>query len=145
MKPLAKASTHKLKVWKNICVDFMKAYQQKKVDEMISLCHPESTVWFKPLGDQGKGKVHEFGKVLWSNLIECFPNLDNTVHSIISEDVMIKCVVSIRGTQDKDFAGIENKGGSFDADHIFVFEMEDQKIKHVDVTWDHEDFITQLS
>jgi hypothetical protein len=146
MKALKKTSTQNLQIWKNICVDFMNAYQQKNVSKMVSLCGAESTIWFKPLGDNGKGKAHELGKGLWSDLTECFPDLDNTVHSIISEGGVINCVVSIRGTQELDFAGIPNKGGFFDSEHIFVFELdEDHKIKHLVIDWDHEDFVKQLS
>lgn len=147
MKPLEKVvPTQPLHLHKNICIDFMKAYQDQKVADMLRLCSSKSTIWFKPLGDTGKGKIHELGKGLWTTLIECFPDIDNTVHSIISDRGKIKCVVSIRGTQEKDFAGISSKGGSFDCEHIFVFTMEsNQKIKHLDVEWDHTDFVKQLS
>jgi hypothetical protein len=147
MKPLEKVSLkHPLQLHKNICVDFMKAYQDQKVEEMVRLCGSKSTIWFKPLGDSGKGKIHELGKGLWTTLIDCFPNIDNTVHSIISESGKIKCVVSIRGTQEKDFAGIQSQGGSFDSEHIFVFRLnEKENIQHIDIEWDHADFVSQLS
>lgn len=146
MEPLKAESQQNLQIWKNICVEFMSAYQDQQVDQMISLCGPESTVWFKPLGDQGKGKIHEFGRSLWTALIESFPDIDNTVHSISSENGMIRCIVSIRGTQEKDFAGIANKGSSFDSEHIFIFQLDDlHKIRHLDIDWDHADFVKQLS
>ncbi len=139
-------TSHHLTLEKNICVDFMKAYQEQHIDQMISLCDPLSTVSFGPLGDEGKGKIHELGRGLWTMLTECFPNLDNTVHSLVAEEGKIKCIVSIRGTQVKDFAGIINKGCTFDSEHIFVFELDEvQKIKHLDIQWDHPDFVKQLS
>jgi predicted ester cyclase len=147
MKPLKKSPPQSiLQVNKHICVDFIKAYQDQKVDKMISLCDPESTIWFKPLGDHGQGKIHQLGKDLWTTLIKSFPDIDNTVHSIVAEDGQIKCVVSIRGTQTQDFAGIISQGGSFDSEHIFVFELDDHsKIKHLDIDWDHAAFVRQLS
>ena len=50
---------------KNACVEFMFAYQQKNIDKMMSLCDPEGTVYFTPLGDSGKGKIGELGKAIW--------------------------------------------------------------------------------
>lgn len=147
MKPLKQPTQQTvLQVNKHICVEFMKAYQEQKVDKMISFCDPESTISFKPLGGNGKGKIHDLGKGLWSTLVECFPDIDNTVHSLVAEDGKIKCTVSIRGTQSQDFAGIISKGGSFDSEHIFVFELDaGNKIKHLDIDWDHADFVKQLS
>ena len=146
MKPQTKShGSTRLQSLKNTCVDFMKAYQDRKVGEMISLCSRDATIWFKPLGGDGQGTVHELGKNLWTTLIDCFPDINNTVHSISSEGDQIRCIVSIRGTQVKDFAGIRNKNLSFDSEHIFVFKINDDKqIGHIDITWDHSDFIKQL-
>ncbi len=146
MKPLEQTTTPNFKIWKNICVDFMKAYQDQDVAQMIALCDPQSTVWFKPLGNDGKGKIHELGKGLWSALIDSFPDIDNTVHSISVENENILCAVSIRGTQVKDFAGIVSKGCSFDSEHIFIFQLDDhQSIQYLEISWDHQDFVAQLT
>jgi hypothetical protein len=131
---------------KNACVHFMFAYQKKDVMLMLSFCDPEGEVNFKPLGESGKGKIGELGKVLWSLLIDCFPDIDNTVDAIVSEGENVRCQVLISGTQAKDFAGIENKGKHFDSDHIFIFHLnEHNKIDHVRIEWNHEDFLRQLS
>ena len=135
-----------LQLHKNICVDFMKAYQDQEVDRMIALCDADCTVYFQPLGVDGKGKVHELGRSIWTNLIECFPDLDNTVHSMTSTDGAIHCRVSIRGSQSKPFFGIPSQGGHFDSEHIFVFRLNDHReIEHLLVNWDHDDFVRQLS
>ena len=82
---------------------------------------------------------------MWNYLIDCFPDLDNTVHSVSHEEGKIVAKVSIRGTQAKDFAGITSKNLSFDSEHIFVFTLnESNEIRHIDVTWDHADFQRQL-
>ena len=131
---------------KNACVEFIFAYQQKNIDKMMLLCNPNGNVHFTPLGDSGKGKIGELGKGLWCSLIECFPDIDNTLDAAIAEEEnTVRCQVVIRGTQAKDFAGITNKGKHFDSDHIFIFHLNDaNKIDSITITWDHADFQRQL-
>ncbi len=139
------AMQHELSL-KNACVEFMFAYQQKNIDKMLSLCNADGIVEFVPLGDAGTGKIGELGKGIWTALIDCFPDIDNTLDAAVAEDEStIRCQVVIRGTQAKDFAGIESKGKNFDSDHIFVFRFSyDNIIEHITVTWDHSDFMKQL-
>jgi Cu2+-containing amine oxidase len=131
---------------KNACVNFMFAYQQRYVDKMLSFCDPEGEVYFKPLGDAGKGKIGELGKAIWTALIDCFPDIDNTVDATVAEEEdSVRCQVVIRGTQAKDFAGIVSKGKKFDSDHIFIFRLNNAgKIDRIEISWDHEDFQRQL-
>ncbi len=131
---------------KNACIDFMFAYQQKDVEKMLSLCGPEGTVHFKPLGDAGKGKIYELGKGIWSALIDCFPDIDNTLDAAVAEgENSVRCQVMIRGTQEKDFGDIPNKGGHFDSDHIFIFRLSPgNKITDIQISWDHNDLKKQL-
>src|SRR5215831_15834664 len=120
---------------KNACVSFMFAYQQRNVDKMLSFCDASGDVIFKPLGEQGKGKIVELGKAIWTLLIDCFPDLDNTVDAAIAEDgESVRCQVMIRGTQAKDFAGIINRGKQFDSDHIFIFRLNPSgKINRIEI------------
>ncbi|HEY0680667.1 MAG TPA: nuclear transport factor 2 family protein [Chitinophagaceae bacterium] len=131
---------------KNACVEFMFAYQQKNIDKMIGFCDPEGEVWFQPLGDAGKGKIGELGRAIWTSLIDCFPDIDNTVDAAVAEDgESVRCQVVITGTQAKDFAGIVNKGKKFDSDHIFIFHLNaENKIDRIHISWDHQDFQRQL-
>ena len=133
---------------KNACVEFMFAYQQRNVEKMLSYCDPEGAVYFQPMGDPGKGKIGELGKAIWSLLIQCFPDIDNTVDAAVAEtgeQGTVRCQVVIRGTQAKDFADIPNKGLSFESDHIFIFHLNnDNKIDSIKVTWDHSDLKKQL-
>lgn len=131
---------------KNACVSFMFAYQQRAVEKMLGFCDPEGEIFFKPLGDAGKGKIGELGKNIWTALIDCFPDIDNTVDAAIAEDGdSVRCQVVIRGTQEKDFADIPNKGNHFDSDHIFIFHLNKAgKIDHIEVEWDHADLKRQL-
>jgi hypothetical protein len=131
---------------KNACVSFMFAYQQRAVDKMLSFCNTEGEIFFKPLGESGKGKIGELGKGIWTSLIDCFPDIDNTVDAAIAEDGdAVRCQVVIRGTQAKDFADITNKGKHFDSDHIFIFHLDEAgKIDRIEVEWDHTDLKRQL-
>lgn len=131
---------------KNACVNFMFAYQQRNVDKMLSYCNPNGEVLFKPLGDAGKGKIGELGRAIWTSLIDCFPDIDNTVDATVAEEEdSVRCQVVIRGTQTKDFAGIVSKGNKFDSDHIFIFRLNNAgKIDRIEISWDHEDFQRQL-
>ena len=131
---------------KNACVSFMFAYQQRNVDKMLSFCDTNGEVYFKPLGESGRGKITELGKAIWTSLIDCFPDIDNTVDAAIAEDGdSVRCQVVIRGTQAKDFAGIVSKGKHFDSDHIFIFRLNPAgKINSIEIEWDHEDFKRQL-
>ena len=132
---------------KNACVSFMFAYQQRNVEKMLSFCDQGGTIYFKPLGDSGKGKIYELGRSLWTSLIDSFPNLDNTVDAAIAEDGdRVRCQVVISGTQTKDFAGIVSKGKHFDSDHIFIFRLNPAgKIDNIEIEWDHADFQRQLN
>ena len=132
---------------KNACVQFMFAYQQRNVDKMLSFCNPEGEIHFLPLGENGKGKIGELGKAIWNSLIDCFPDIDNTLDAAVAEEEnTVRCQVVIRGTQEKDFAGIPNKRKHFDSDHIFIFHLNQQnKIDSIRVSWDHADFQKQLS
>ena len=131
---------------KNTCVQFMFAYQQKNLEKMLSFCDPNGTIEFLPLGDAGKGKIGELGRAIWGGLIECFPDIDNTLDAAVAEDEhTVRCQVVIRGTQAKDFADIKSKGLHFESDHIFIFHLdENNKIDHVQIQWNHQDFKRQL-
>jgi hypothetical protein len=133
---------------KGTCIEFFSAYQEHDIDRMIQLCDAEGAVHFEPLGEAGKGKIGEFGKNLWLALMGAFPNLDNTVMNTNLDESTnsVSCTVSIFGTQENEFAGIPSRGNRFESDHIFVFRFNDQqKIDRVNIRWDHERFVQQLT
>lgn len=136
---------HKLSL-KNACVEFMFAYQQHNVEKMLSFCDENGTIHFQSLGEAGEGKIHELGKGIWSALIDCFPDIDNTLDAAVAEDdETVRCQVVISGTQKKDFADIPNKGLRFDSDHIFIFHLnEENKIDDIKISWNHDDLKRQL-
>jgi predicted ester cyclase len=129
-----------------MAIEFFSAYQEMDIDRMLDLCTDNGAVHFTPLGEAGKGKIKELGKNLWLLLMDCFPDLDNTVTSIgVDHAGNVTCLVKISGTQAKDFAGIPNKGLRFDSDHIFIFHFDkDNIIDDIRITWDHKSFTRQL-
>jgi predicted ester cyclase len=121
------------------------AYQDLDIERMLSLCDPQGEIHFQPLGEAGRGRIGELGRNLWMALMDCFPDLDNTVDSAIAQDDSIVCRVTIFGTQQKDFAGIPTKGFRFDSDHIFIFRFnKEDKIDNITINWDHDSFQQQL-
>jgi len=133
---------------KGTCIEFFSAYQDFDINRMLGLCSVTGEVAFEPLGDAGKGRIGETGKAIWSALMECFPDLDNTVHSQTynESDNSVTCSVSIFGKQEKDFPGIPSQGKGFDSEHIFIFRFDEKgKIDKININWDHERFVKQLS
>jgi hypothetical protein len=130
---------------KGTCIEFFSAYQEMDIDRMMGLCNPKGHVWFEPLGEAGKGTIGELGRNLWLLLMDCFPDLDNTVDSATVEGDSIVCKVTIFGTQQKEFAGIPSKGLRFDSDHIFIFRFSpEDRIESITINWDHPSFVRQL-
>ena len=133
---------------KGTCIEFFSAYQDMDVERMLSLCEPDGTVAFVPLGTDYTGKLFEVGKAVWEGLMNAFPNLDNTVKGqrYNEADDSVTCKVVIFGKQEKEFAGLPPKGNSFDSEHIFIFRFnESGKIKDLAINWDHESFVDQLT
>lgn len=133
---------------KGTCIEFFSAYQDFDLDRMLGLCSADGQVAFEPLGNGGKGKIHELGRGIWAALMEAFPNLDNTVKSQTynEADNSVSCIVTIFGKQEKAFAEIPSKGNDFDSDHIFIFRFNNEgKIAYLSVNWNHEAFVKQLT
>ena len=130
---------------KGACLAFFSAYQDMDTARMIQLATPDATVHFLPMGEDGKGTFWEFGKGVWQLLMDCFPDLDNTVDRLTTEGDTITAQVAIFGTQTQDFLGITNKGLHFNSDHVFVFQFEgDDRITALTIDWDHAGFCRQL-
>lgn len=132
---------------KGTCLEFFSAYQELDIQRMLGLCTSDGLVYFEPLEDLGTGLIHEVGKNIWMTLMNCFPDIDNTVihQEWIPDGNAVQCRVRIFGTQEKEFLGIPAKGLRFDSDHIFIFKFNDQtKIREIRVLWNHEKFLEQL-
>ncbi|MCH6234960.1 ester cyclase [Cognataquiflexum rubidum] len=150
MKTLSKSikENQDISFKKGISLEFFSAYQDIELERMMGLCDPEGTVSFVPLGNDFIGKIHEIGKGVWAALLDSFPDLDNTVIEQEYEESQnaVFCKVEIFGTQEKDFAGLPAKGKPFRSEHIFIFKFtEEDKIMDIQIDWDHESFVRQLS
>lgn len=133
---------------KGTCIEFFSAYQDLDLERMLSLFTSNATIAFEPLGAAGAGKVNEVGKGIWGAVLDCFPDVDNTVKSQAFDESTnsVVCVVVIFGTQAKEFAGIPSKGLRFDSEHIFIFRFDDKgKIDHVSINWNFPAFVGQLT
>ena len=131
---------------KGACLAFFEAYSDLDTARMIHLATPDATVHFIPLGDDGKGPFWEFGKTVWQLIMDCFPNVDNTVDTLTADGNTVTCRVAIYGTQAQEFMGLASLGKTFNSDHIFVFQFDEaDRITHVDINWDHPNFVRQLS
>ncbi|CCH51549.1 hypothetical protein BN8_00478 [Fibrisoma limi BUZ 3] len=130
---------------KGACLAFFSAYQDMDTARMIQLAAPDATVHFMPMGEDGKGSFWEFGQGVWQLIMDCFPDVDNTVDSLVTDGDTIRASVAIFGTQAQDFMGIANQGLRFNSDHIFVFRFDTaDRITHLDIDWDHASFCRQL-
>ena len=133
---------------KGTCIEFFSAYQDFDIDRMLGLCSADSQVAFEPLGDGGKGKIHELGKGIWASLMDAFPNLDNTVKSQTynASENSVTCLVTIFGKQEKAFAEIPSKGNEFDSEHIFIFRFNEAgRVTNLSINWNHEAYVKQLT
>jgi hypothetical protein len=131
---------------KNVCLQFMLAYNKRDTDKMLEYCEPGGSVYFEPMGDLGKGQIDMLGKAIWSSLIDCFPDITNEVdRAVVNNENTVRCQVRICGTQARDFAGILNRNKRFNSAHTFSFHLnEHNKIDGIKISWDHADFIRQL-
>ena len=85
------------------------------------------------------------GKAVWGLLINCFPNISNSVDKLTTDGDTVTVNVTIGGTQAKEFMGIASKGCRFNSDHVFVFQFnEADQIQRLTINWDHAGFVKQL-
>ena len=124
----------------NVVNSFFDAYREHDVERMVGLCDDMAgyrsvpfELWRKQRVIRGDGKVTTIGKVLWTGLIEAFPDLTNEVTKIISgNDGRVAAEVVICGTQAKDWGSIRSRGQSFRSPHLFVLQInDDQKIADI--------------
>jgi len=133
---------------KGICLEFFSAYQDMELELMLGLCDPQGTISFIPLGSDYHGKINEVGKGVWAALMDSFPDLDNTVidQQYDEKENAVRCKVEIFGTQKKEFAGLPALDKRFRSEHIFIFKFTgEDKIMDIQINWNHESFVEQLT
>ena len=136
-----------------VVTDFFDAYRRRDVEAMTDLCTDNADfsyipfeVWAKQRVMRGDGKVRTIGKVIWSGLINAFPNLGNVIHHIDGNeagDVVVAC--DITGTQQSAWAFIAPQGKSIVAPHLFIMHVDsDGLIDSIRAYWDNASVCAQL-
>ena len=90
-----------------VVTEFFDRYRAHDIDGMTDLCSVNAgfsyvpvEIWGKQRVLRGDGKVCTVGKPLWTGLVASFPNLSNTVHSLVgNDDGDVVAEVDIEGTQ----------------------------------------------
>ncbi|WP_299685637.1 ester cyclase [uncultured Tateyamaria sp.] len=120
-------------------------YRAQDVPAMIEMFEPEGIVEYVPFALAGP--VEQVGPGSWGVLIDSFPNLSNTVHSITADASGRKAYVDVdvSGTQEKEAFGVPSRGHAYTVRHLFVLDTNDDgKITHMTAFWDNVDWFRQL-
>jgi SnoaL-like domain len=132
---------------------FFASYRAHDVAGMADACSPCAEfhyvpfeIWGKQRVLRGDGKVHSIGKVLWTGLIDAFPDLTNEVTSIHADDSgRVAAEVILRGTQAKVWGTIDCHGKQFAVPHLFLFRVSPSGlIDDVTAYWDGAELNRQL-
>jgi steroid delta-isomerase-like uncharacterized protein len=132
---------------------FFEAYRDQDVERMVDLCTDNADFHYVPFelwGRQrvirGDGKVRTIGKVIWTSLIDAFPDMTNKIMHITSDDQgNVATEVMISGTQAKSFGMMGNQGLHYDLPHVFLFRVgQEGLIEEVTAYWDSADWQRQL-
>src|SRR6201996_9704961 len=90
---------------------FFAAYRAHDVERMVDRCtegagfrYVPFEVWSRQRVLHGDGKVCTVGKMIWTTLIEAFPDLTNVVTSLRADrDGHVAAEVGVSGTEARDF------------------------------------------
>ena len=132
---------------------FFDAYRAHDVERMVDLCTDGAGFRYVPFevrGRQrvlhGEGKVRTIGKVIWTALIDAFPDLSNDVTSLrADEHGNVAAEAVIGGTQARPFGIIACAGGHYELPHLFLFHVTgDGLIDDIVAYWDNVDWKRQL-
>ncbi|MGZ3611221.1 MAG: nuclear transport factor 2 family protein [Ktedonobacteraceae bacterium] len=136
-----------------VVTTFFDAYSEHDVERMVELCSDNADfhyvpfeLWGKQRVIRGDGKVRTIGKVIWTTLIDSFPDLTTRIMYITSDDEgNVAAEVMISGTQAKPFGTMGNQGLHYDLPHVFLFRMSKEGlIEEITGYWDTADWYRQL-
>jgi ketosteroid isomerase-like protein len=132
---------------------FFDAYRAHDVERMVDLCTDNAgfryvpfEVWGRQRVLYGEGKVRTVGKVIWTTLIDAFPDLANVVTSLRADgEGNVAAEVGIGGTQAKAFGIVASTGGQYQLPHLFLFSVTgDGLIDDIVAYWDDVGWKKQL-
>ncbi|MBN9747848.1 hypothetical protein DMP23_43335 [Amycolatopsis sp. A1MSW2902] len=137
----------------DVVTEFFDRYRERDVVAMTDLCTDNADfsyipfeVWAKQRVVRGDGKVATIGRVIWSGLINAFPDLGNTVYHIDGNDegdVVVAC--DITGTQQSAWGFIGSQGQYFAEPHLFILHVgADGLIDSIKAYWDNAGVNRQL-
>lgn len=136
-----------------VVTGFFSRYRAHDVDGMTDLCainagfsYVPFEMWGKQRVLRGDGKVNTVGKTMWAGLINSFPNLSNTVHTVTAnDDGDVVAEVDIEGTQQLAWGLVAPAGKHFREPHLFVFHVDaDLLIDGICAYWDNGSISQQL-
>jgi ketosteroid isomerase-like protein len=136
-----------------VVTEFFDRYRAHDVDGMTELCginadfcYVPVEVWGKQRVLRGDGKVGTVGKTLWAGLINSFPDLSNTVHTLeAGDDGDVVVEADIEGTQQLAWGMAVPAGRHFCEPHLFVFHVgADLLIDSITAYWDNAGINQQL-
>ena len=110
---------------------FFAAYRAHDVERMVDLCtdgagfrYVPFEMWGRQRVLHGEGTVRTVGKLIWTALIDAFPDLTNAVTSLRADaDGNAAAEVSVGGTQARAFGGIACTGQRYRLPHLFLFRV----------------------
>jgi ketosteroid isomerase-like protein len=132
---------------------FFERYGAHDVEGMTELCSMNADISYVPVelwGKQrvlrGNGKVRTVGKPLWAGLIDSFPDLSVTVHTIAGNDEGdVVAQVDLEGTQQRPWGLIAPAGRHYREPHLFVFGVgTDLLIDSITAYWNDASISQQL-
>jgi ketosteroid isomerase-like protein len=103
-------------------------------------------IWGKQRVLRGDGKVGTIGKTIWAGLINSFPDLSNTVHTLTANDdgdVVVEA--DIEGTQRLAWGFAAPAGQHYCEPHLFIFHVDEGLlIDSITAYWDNAGISRQL-
>ncbi len=110
---------------------FFAAYRAHDVERMVDLCtegagfrYVPFEVWGRQRVLHGEGTVRTVGKLIWTALIDAFPDLNSAVTSLRADpEGNVAAEAVIGGTQAKAFGILACVGGRYELPHLFLFRV----------------------
>jgi steroid delta-isomerase-like uncharacterized protein len=97
---------------------------EKNIDALADIFAPDA-VERTPTGEY---RGHEGIRESMEMIMTAFPDITATVEDIVAEGDTVAMRVTLRGTHEGPFAGIDPTGRSFEVDNMVFTRVEDGKI-----------------
>lgn len=108
------------------------------IEELVTEDYVEHGVF----GDETRGADEDMEKM--RELLAAFPDFEATVDDIVAEDDTVAMRVTLEGTHEGEFQGIEPTGNSFAVSNMVFTRIEGERIAERWVTTDMLGLMQQL-